>query len=107
MSILTVTITIDVDPAVWADEYGLESDEIQEDLVNHLPGLLHEVVKGKAEQLGTFTITNTTGELDGCGDDNSRSRRRRDRERAGSPDRVVPRRHPPRAIAAGTGEDGS
>lgn len=75
MSILTVTITIDVDPDVWAYEYGLESDEIQEDLVNHLPGLLDEVVKGKAELLGTFTIRSTTGELDGHRDDNSRCRR--------------------------------
>lgn len=41
---INVTLTFDVDPDVWANEYGLDADQAKTDAREFLPHLVREYV---------------------------------------------------------------
>ena len=57
MTKLRITTDVDVDLTAWAAEYGLEATEALDDALEHIGGIIDDVVAARAEALGTFAPT--------------------------------------------------
>ena len=54
---LHITLSVKVDEATWAGEYGLTPDEARADAPDHIAELVLDAVRERAKLLGTFEVT--------------------------------------------------
>ncbi|HTF53570.1 MAG TPA: hypothetical protein VK735_39510 [Pseudonocardia sp.] len=56
MARLTLTLRVDVDLKAWANEYGLDPAEVEDDVIGMIPDMILQRARELSDSLGTFTV---------------------------------------------------